>query len=96
MAMGIVWSVDLALAALSTVLTAWVFALYLKRAADLKSSFSHGLAALSGIFFTQSLASIAIYYHFSTRYSLDVAMPIFTLSILGLAGFSVLLWIARQ
>lgn len=96
MSLGPVWSADIALAAASVLLTAWIFVLYLKRAAEIRSRFSYGLAALSAIFFAESLATIGIYYSFSARYTADVAMPLLALSALSLAGFVVLLWIAKQ
>jgi len=96
MAIGPMWIVDLSVAAISVGLTAWVFALYLKRATDLKSKFSLSLALLSGIFLSESITSVAVYYHFSAKYSVDVALPLLALGLLGLAGFSVLMWIAKQ
>lgn len=96
MAIGSIWGVDLTVAAISAGLTAWVLALYLRRAADLKSRFSLGLVLLSGVFFAESLASVGVDYSFSARYSVDVALPLLTLNLLGLVGFAVLVWIARQ
>jgi len=96
MTVGPMWGADLIIAVVSAGLTAWIFALYLKRAADVKSRFSFGLALLAGIFFIESLTSVGVYYHFSTKYSVDVALPLLALSLLGLAGFAVLMWIARH
>jgi len=91
-----VWSLDLIVVALSVVLTAWVFSIYLKRALDVRSSFAKGLALLSALFFVQSLVSVVVYYRFSGVYSVDVALPLFVISTLDLGGFAVLFWIARQ
>ncbi|MEM0271111.1 MAG: hypothetical protein QW514_01010 [Thermoprotei archaeon] len=96
MSLGILWTADLFIAAVSAILTAWLFALYLRRAADLKSKFSYGLALLSGVFFAQSATSLGVYFTFSAKYSADVALPLLAMSILGLAGFAVLTWVARQ
>jgi hypothetical protein len=96
MTVGPMWGADLAIALVSVGLTAWIFALYLKRAADVRSKFSFGLALLSGIFFVESITSVSVYYHFSTKYPVEVALPLLALSLLGLAGFAVLVWLARQ
>lgn len=96
MSVGPMWAADLAIALVSVGLTAWIFTLYLKRAADVRSRFSFGLALLSGIFLVESITSVGVYYHFSTKYSVEVALPLLALSLLGLAGFAVLMWLARQ
>jgi hypothetical protein len=96
MTIGPVWGVDLVIATISAGLIAWVFVLYLKRAVDVKSKFSFGLALLSGIFLAESVTSVGVFYHFSKKYSVDVAFPLLALSLLGLAGFSALLWVAKQ
>jgi hypothetical protein len=96
MATGPVWTLDLGTAMVSVVLTAWVFALYLRRATSVKSKFSVGLALLSGLLFAQSLTSVGVYYHLSAAYSADVAIPLLAVSTLDLASFIVLIWIAKQ
>jgi hypothetical protein len=96
MGIGVMWSIDLAVGAISAGLTAWLFTLYLRRAVDLKSRFSYGLTILSGIFFMESVVSMGVYYRFSETYSIGVALPLLVLGALGLVGFAVLLWIARQ
>ena len=96
MELGPIWTLDIIIAVVSTVIMLSVLAFYLRKAREIKSRFSVGLCAFSLIFVVQNIIAVVAYFTLAQRYSADVALPLLALHVLGLTGFGVLAWIINQ
>ena len=91
-----IWTVDVFVALASVLVLGWLFGFYYRRVKEVKSRFTVGLAIFCLIFLAQNLVAVMIYFRLAEAYSIDVALPLLALNILGLIGFMILTWVVRQ
>lgn len=91
-----IWEVDIMLETAALLLSVLLLYGYSAGFKGLKSRFSRGLAAISGIFAAQAGTSIYFYSQFSTRYGPDLSVPLGVVSLLGLLGILMLFYLSRQ
>lgn len=91
-----VWTIDIVVAVVSTILMLWAFLFYYDRARKITSSFSVGLTLFTVLFLIQNLVAIFFYFELAARYSADVALPMLTINGIGLAAFATLVLVIRR
>ena len=91
-----VWSLDIAIAIVTSIILLWIFAFYYRRVKEMRTTFTIGLSVFSFIFLLQNLLAIPTYYVLSRAYSNDIALPFLALESLELLGFIALSWVVRQ
>ena len=94
--MGLFWSIDISLSAVSAAIMGVVFAFYIKRFMEFRSRLAFGLAVFSGLLFAQTLISSVVYYIFAQTYTAAIAVPLMFIIILELAGFLSLVYVVGQ
>ncbi len=93
---GIYWSIDILLSAVSTAMAAVVFLFYVSAVMRRRSRFTLSLLAFSLAFFAQSAVSTVIFYNFAHHYTASVAIPLMLLMIFEVAGLASLLYVVQS
>jgi len=96
MGMGTLWEIDIALSVVGTLFALLLLGFYVRRSKEIRSRFTLGLAAFSGILLVQNLLSVFVYAYLAQRYSADVAIPLMGTSFLELAALIILAWLINQ
>lgn len=86
------WTVDIVLASITSVVLVALLAVYLRTYRRMRTTFGLGLISFAGILLAQGL--FAAYTSFTLEasgYQQDVALPILVINTLGLVALAVLL-----
>lgn len=94
MAIGLLWTVSVAIAVVSMVLLGVLLSIYVRSFRKIPSRFSLGLLIFGALFLVQNLAGIVAYFMMAEEYGTEVAVPMLILNAAELAGFGVLLAIS--
>lgn len=60
-----------------------------------RSKFINALVALTAIFILQNIYAAYMFYMLSWSYDVGIAYPLLMLNLLGLAGFSIFVYLSR-
>ncbi len=93
---GAFWSIDIALAVVSSVVMAVAFSFYVRKMMEYRTKFTVGLAVFSGAFFAQGLVSTAVFYYLAQSYSAEVAIPLMIIMVIELIGALSFLAVVEQ
>jgi hypothetical protein len=91
MPFGLLWQLNVAVAAASLGLLVGLAYVYGRNLKDLRSPFSIGLFAFASLFLAQSILAILVYVSMADQNEgSNVAVPMLALNVAGLAGFAAL------
>lgn len=91
-----IWYFDIAIELVTLVLSVLLLYGYLAGFRGMRSRFTRGLTAISGIFGLQAGLSIYFYTRFSRDYGFELSMPLAVVSVLGMLGVLILFYLSRQ
>ncbi|MDJ0270693.1 MAG: hypothetical protein NXY59_09175 [Aigarchaeota archaeon] len=94
--MGPLWVMNIVVSLLIAFALLYVFKTYMLTRRIVRSRFVNSLLALTGIFLVQNVYAAYIFYSMAWDYSADLAYPLLILNLLGLAGFSIFVYLVRQ
>jgi hypothetical protein len=93
------WVANIVLSGVSVIVLSGLLVVYAKNFRSIKSTFSVGLVFFAVLFLIQNIASVGLFMAIlasSTRYGLDMALPMLALNVTQLVGFGVLFRISWQ
>lgn len=88
--MGIFWVANLALFAISVAIFMAIIVSYVKSYRASNARMFSGIIAFSAILLMQSLVSIVVYYTISLQFGSSLAVMLFAINVLSLAGYIIL------
>ena len=93
MALGVLWMLNIAIAAAAAALLLGLV-VYGRNARDIRSSFTIGLLVFGLAFLAQNLLAVWVYLSMNDQgLGANVAMPLLVLNAASLAGFSALFFV---
>jgi len=92
--MGPLWLMNIAVSLLIAGALFFALKTYVLTRRFVRSRFTNALIALTSIFLMQNVYAAYVFYLMAWEYSADLAYPLLILNLLGLAGFSIFVYVA--
>ncbi|MDT7892427.1 MAG: hypothetical protein RQ952_06850 [Thermoproteota archaeon] len=92
----IFWPINISLAMINLVLSAWILSIVLKNRKLIKSKTTNYLSAFAGMMVLANIFAIAIYFHFSLYYGPEIAIPLIPLNMAIFFSIIFLIWVLKD
>ncbi len=96
MPIGTLWGIDIVLSLIGSFVALLLLVFYVRKIREVRSRFTLGLSAFSGILFAQNILSIFVFLNLAQKYAADVAIPLMGIGLLEISALIVLAWLVNQ